>query len=401
METSRLSSFKKSLKFYINQVITGKKTKDEIHLTFSEANPYQVAINNNVTGIIKCPNNPYLNQYEIIMSEIANLLDVDSALVYRITNENDESALFCKSVCSSEELLITMDYIFKKLYEKYIRSTQSAEHWMSKALAIPNATIEHPITDEQNLKTLIDMGINAAFDAFAIKDNNPDEFKTNYLSMILFDILTNQQRRNAVDYSIIVDKSTKAAQLAPLYTYNNSSNKELYYLNNRLVNRYELAKVIYKEYYKYIKEMSRCLTEHHQAYMKSITLICENNTDETHAHEIINTIKSNIDFISELEKEQSGLSLTETKVDYTQTTIRINQIVMKKNLLFQNKYPEKQISSLEIDSEELQEDEGIKISVEEALPQSGFSNAFIITSITAFICGLGAGIAYFLLMINK
>ena len=223
--------------------------------------------------------------------------------------------------------------------------------------------------------------------------------------MILFDYITNQKTRNANDYSIIVNKDTKLSRLSPLYSIGNIAEEEIKTIsfNNRIVERNSLINVLYKYYYPYIKELSQCISLHNETYLKSIKLICDFNAKRELADKILSQIKKNIDYIQKLDAQYSG-AIKETKIDYTQTTIRINQTVMKKNLLIQNKYPEKLLQSRCLEVNPVIEEEkeiGVKISCEKPIKQSGFSNVFLITSAIAFVCGLGVGIAYFLIMFNK
>lgn len=397
---SKLTNFKNSPKFYIEQIISGHLTTNEINLTFNKEKENRVLINNLVPGTIKCHEDRSIDEYEIIMSEIADLFDINSATIYQITNEEHDKAIIVKDPNTNKELLISMDYIFKKLYAKFISQNNKPNHWMNAALNIPEATITNPIQDENQLKILLEMGINAALEAFKITD--PEAFKTEYFSMLLFDYLTNQERRNAMDYFILANPNAGSAKLSPILFYKPAKNyPNLYYLNNRLVLRASLIKTIYHNYYPYIKEISRCLTNHHEAYLKSVKLICDYNS--TTPNNIYETIKANIESIIPLDAECSGIVPMETKVDYTQTTIRINQRVMKKNLLYQNKYPEVKPEKTLVVENPQEDEERVKISIEEPEPvkSSGFGHTFLITSLIAFICGLGFGIAYIIIFLNK
>ena len=392
----QLSVFKKSPKFYINQITSGHLYTNEVHLTFPEDKD-RVLINNLVLGTIKCHSDKHLDEYEVIMSEIADLLDLDNATVYKVTNEEGISGVIVKDVKSKSELLISMDYIFKKLYEKYTHMPNPNNSWITAALSIPPSSLTNPLKDANYLTTLLEMSINAPCEAFKITDL--DAYKTNYFSMILFDFLTNQEKRNAIDYSILANPNTGEARLSPLMNFSLSANSPIYSLNNRLVDRESLIRHIYRNYYPYIKELSRCLVDHTSAYLTSIQLICENNTDPIVAEEIVETIKNNIEFIRPLDKEQSGVS-TETKVDYTQTTIRINQKVMKKNLLYQNKYPAHPVTNTPPSPPK--DDDRVKISIEETLPTRPKNyHTLLIVAIIAFICGLGIAITYLITLFTK
>ena len=399
-----ISKFKNSKKFYIDSITTGKENKNEVNITFQNEDGNRIMINNMVPAFLKVSDKDSIAK-EIIMSDIAFLLDIEVSMVYKVTNDRDEEAIISKSVCNQQELLISMDYVFKKLYQKYSSGISASSNWMTRALQIPESTEENPLTAENDLKELIDMGINSAYEAFNIQDKRPNEFKNKYLSMVLFDYITNQKTRNANDYSIIVNKDTKLSRLSPLYSIGNIAEDEIKTIsfNNRIVERNSLINVLYKYYYPYIKELSQCISLHNETYLKSIKLICDFNAKSELADKILTQIKKNIDYIQKLDAQYSG-AIKETKIDYTQTTIRINQTVMKKNLLIQNKYPEKLLQSRCLEVNPVIEEEketGVKISCEKPIKQSGFSNVFLITSAIAFVCGLGVGIAYFLIMFNK
>ena len=383
MEISNLSNFKNSSKFYLVQVVSGNLVKSEVAIQFANKtlNFDTALINNNVGYVVSFANN-FDNDKIFIANEIAFLLDVEVSSFYKLINEEGVSAIFCKVAKSPEFLSIRMDMVYKNIYDKFIKSGNTIG-WMNDILSIPVLNSNSYIVDEEHILKLINMGINSARDGFSLNEDDLEEFKKKYLTMLFFDYIINNSKRNPVHYHIYINKETKKLTFGHIDYFHEISNDNLvsYEFNNRKVDRHAFIKVLYKNYYPYIKEISRTISLHSFEYIKSIKMIVNYGSEDENAAKYILNVKNNINFISKLDN-QSSEEYKENKIDFTQCTIRINQNVMSKNLMIQSKYPNK---TLEVDADDISYDDGVKVNYEEILDSSGKVNAFVFVGILIII----------------
>ena len=206
MEISNLSNFKNSSKFYLVQVVSGNLVKSEVAIQFANKtlNFDTALINNNVGYVVSFANN-FDNDKIFIANEIAFLLDVEVSSFYKLINEEGVSAIFCKVAKSPEFLSIRMDMVYKNIYDKFIKSGNTIG-WMNDILSIPVLNSNSYIVDEEHILKLINMGINSAKDGFSLNEDDLEEFKKKYLTMLFFDYIINNSKRNPVHYHIYINK---------------------------------------------------------------------------------------------------------------------------------------------------------------------------------------------------
>lgn len=210
--------------------------------------------------------------------------------------------------------------------------------------------------------------------------------------MILFDLLTNNAIRDFGSYNILLDYNGTFKRFSPIYDYNNNIEAKKYYcLNNVFIDRTSILSILYKNYYSYIRELSRSLMENYSAYLDSINLIIDSNMDNS--SEIVKrNININIDVLKSLElihEEQIG----ESKLDIAMTQTSINLTAVNNNQLVHQKYDNLNKAK---STDNIEDD--VKIKVEPKRKTHNGMNIFIFILGLIFLCAIGIGIAYLLML---
>ncbi len=388
-----------------------------------------VRLNENVFGVYQSyslnPDTVYIDDYNIIKADIAELLDIDHEETRRIVTEDRNIGVFTSLNYSQNiETRFSASSIFQQIVEYINEGKITGEEalWVSDVLHTPQAQKGNAIKDKEKIKDIIELGFYALnkkiiFETVEdLDEKSLDALKKSYIRMILFDMLINRKYRG-LDYSLITEIASdntplwNTAHFCPISVANNIEKDQLvadneYCINNYLVDRNVTLSVLFEYYYHEIKKISESLSDASRLYIDAITRIVYNNTELNKASELEKIVVDNLKKISKFQKEKEKLISSENKlnkVEKTMATQSINVRVTAKLDLIQKKYPVNPKEHPELFSKkEHKKEENLKLTVEEEKSTSkGFTNTAIIISAVSLICGIGLGIAYVLITMGS
>ena len=388
-----------------------------------------VRLNENVFGVYQSyslnPDTVYIDDYNIIKADIAELLDIDHEETRRIVTEDRNIGVFTSLNYSQNiETRFSASSIFQQIVEYINEGKITGEEalWVSDVLHTPQAQKGNAIKDKEKIKDIIELGfydLNKKIIFETVEDldeKSLDALKKSYIRMILFDMLINRKYRG-LDYSLITEIASdntplwNTAHFCPISVANNIEKDQLvadneYCINNYLVDRNVTLSVLFEYYYHEIKKISESLSDASRLYIDAITRIIYNNTELNKASELEKIVVDNLKKISKFQKEKEKLISSENKlnkVEKTMATQSINVRVTAKLDLIQKKYPVNPKEHPELFSKkEHKKEENLKLTVEEEKSTSkGFTNTAIIISAVSLICGIGLGIAYVLITMGS
>lgn len=389
-----------------------------------------VQLNQNVFGVYKSyslnPETMYIDDYDIIKNDIAELLDIDHEETRRIVNDEQNIGVFTSlNYRQNIETRISATAIFQQIVDSINNGIITGDEaiWASGVLRLPATSKGNALQEDIQIKDLVELGIYAILKKISLEKGEPlnsagqEAIKKAYIRMILFDMLVGRKYRG-LDYSLICElnnsgnPSWDSVHFGPISVSNSIDKDDMiadneYMLNNRLVNKEKLLNILFEEYYNDIKKISESLNDAIRLYDDAITRIIYNNTDLEKGKEIEELILGNLNDISKCQKDKEKQISSEkkmNKVEKTMATQSINVRVTAKLDLIQKKYPinpKEHPDLLFGRKKKKNKDEKIKLIVEEEkASKSGFANSAILISAVALICGIGFGIAYVLLTIG-
>ncbi|HIS18430.1 MAG TPA: hypothetical protein IAC02_07490 [Candidatus Coprovivens excrementavium] len=384
-----------------------------------------VQLNNNVFGVFKSnsltPNTMYIDDYDIIKSDIAELFDVDHEETKRIVTEDKNIGVFTllnysKDIETRISATTVINHMLTYLSKGIIPEKDAT--WLTKVLEIPIYTKGNGIKDHDTIEEIIKLGLYALIKEIELQTGTSIDTKIKraiekkYLRMILFDYIIGRKYRG-LDYCLISKQNEykkpvwSDAYLSPISVSNSIDKDNLvgdneYILNNKLINRTALINTLYERFYPEIRKMTEAINDAKKLYIDAVIRIIYNNTDIDHAASLEDEIIKNIQSIAKMQKDkESKLAKEEktNKVERTMATQSINVRVTTKLDLIQKKYPINPKDHPELLKEQKKqlEQEDVKLVVEEEKKNQGFATFAILIAAISLICGIGIGIAYVLL----
>lgn len=384
-----------------------------------------VQLNNNVFGVFKSnsltPNTMYIDDYDIIKSDIAELFDVDHEETKRIVTEDKNIGVFTllnysKDIETRISATTVINHMLTYLSKGVIPEKDAT--WLTKVLEIPIYTKGNGIKDHDTIEEIIKLGLYALIKEIELQTGTSIDTKIKraiekkYLRMILFDYIIGRKYRG-LDYCLISKQNEykkpvwSDAYLSPISVSNSIDKDNLvgdneYILNNKLINRTALINTLYERFYPEIRKMTEAINDAKKLYIDAVIRIIYNNTDIDHAASLEDEIIKNIQSIAKMQKDkESKLAKEEktNKVERTMATQSINVRVTTKLDLIQKKYPINPKDHPELLKEQKKqlEQEDVKLVVEEEKKNQGFATFAILIAAISLICGIGIGIAYVLL----
>lgn len=397
----------------------------EVFNSFKDGS-HLVQLNDTVFGVYKSnslnPETMYIDDFDIIKSDIAELLDIDHEESKRIVTEESNVGVFTllnysKNIETRISATTVLNHILEYINKGYIVGEEAL--WVNKVLQYPTGEKDKGISDPNQIEDIIKLGMYALVKEIELQKGIPleekakDAIEKNYIRMILFDYIISRKCRG-LDYYLIskINEQGKPiwtdAYLSPISVSNNIEKDALigendYLINNKIVDKNILLNVLFEKYYRKIKKMTESINDAKKLYSDAISRIIYNNTELTKASNLEDSIIKNIEKIAKmqndiedkLDKEQKT-----NKVERTMATQSLNVRVTTKLDLIQKKYPINPKDHPEL-SEKCKDKEEVKLVVEDEKHSSGFAATSIILAIISLICGIGAGIAYVLLTLGN
>ncbi|MBR4693806.1 MAG: hypothetical protein IKP07_03250 [Bacilli bacterium] len=392
----------------------------EVYNTFSDGSEL-VQLNNTVFGVLKKnslnPETMYIDDFNIIKADIAELIDVDHEETKRIVDENQNIGVFTtlnysKDIETRISATTAINHIISYVNNGVITGEEAET--LSKVLKISTAT---PISNKEEVRQIVDLGITILKKEVELQSGLSFDAKLyeavrkRYLRMIIFDILVGRKNRD-LDYYLIskineqgkpvwVDSYLSPISVASMVDKEKSVPEGAYCINNKVVNTNVLLEVLYEYYYDEIKKLTVALNDAKGLYQDAISRIVYNNTDLDNGSKLEAIINKNLDLITKKEEvKEKSLDKEQkmNKVERTMATQSLNVRVTTKLDLIQKKYPINPKEHPEIFAKKDKLDkEDIKLIVEDEKKKNGFVSSVILISVISLVCGIGAGIAYVLM----
>ena len=402
----------------------------DVYNDFSDGSQL-VQLNKTVFGVFKKnslnPETMYIDDYDIIKADIAELLDIDHEETRRIVNEEGNLGVFTilnyskdmeTRISATSVLTNVIDYINKGILNN------DNQYWISETLGMPATSKGNAIKDRNQIENIINLGITSLITEIELKSGSSmsakakDSLIKSYIRMILFDYIIGRKYRG-LDYSLVSTINNQGnpiwldARLGPISISNsiekdNQVGDNEYLINNYLVDRQVLIDILFEKYYKVIKKTTIAINDAIRLYRDAINRIIYNNTDIERGNELEDLISSNINKIINLQKAKEkslGNDNKINKVERTMATQSLNVRVTAKLDLIQKKYPinpKDHMDLLKEPKKKKVKKENVNLIVEqESNSKAGFANAAILVSAIALICGIGTGIIYVLLTLGN
>ena len=409
--------------YYILSLDNGIREEEpiniEVYNTFSDGSEL-VQLNNTVFGVLKKNSlnqqTVYIDDFDVIKTDVAELVDVDHEETKRVVNENQNIGTFT-----------TLNY--SKDIETRISATAAVNHminFINKGLIIgedainfseiiKKANLKEVTKDKKEISDIINLGINTLKKEIELQSGKPydsklsEALRKNYLRMIIFDILVGRKNRG-LDYYLISKMNEQGkpewvdSYFSPISVSSYTENEvpdNAYLINNRLVDTQTLIDVMFESYYEDIRKLTLALYDAKTLYQDAISRIIYNNTDLDNGLKLEKIILKNLDALTK-KQEQKEKTLDKdqkmNKVERTMATQSLNVRVTTKLDLIQKKYPINPKDHPEIfDKKDKLDKEDIRLIVEKEKNKNGFASSVILISIISLICGIGIGIAYVLM----
>lgn len=417
-------------KYYIVSLDNGIREEEPVTMDilnqFSDGSSL-VQLNNTIFGLFKSnslnPESEHIDDYEIIKSDIAELLDVDHEESRRIVDEEKNVGIFTNLNYRKDiETRISATAMFNQIISLINKGNSTNEKLIniSKLLRNPQSTKETPVKDQSIIKKIVEEGIDVLTIGIANQSQSaldPNQILTirkNYIRMILFDMIIDRKNRG-FDYHIIcpLDENKKInfdkARFSPISILSNPVKENAvpvnsYCINNEYINREALIDTLYSSFYPELKKVVTSLNDAARLYKDAISRIIYNNIDMKYATDLENNIIDNYDNITKRQQEveqKEDLLYKENKVERTMATQSLNVRVTAKLDLIQKKYPINPKNAVEEPTKDNQ-DKKLKLIVEnENEAKAGFASAAVLVSIVGLICGIVTGVTYILLIAGR
>ncbi len=386
--------------------------------SFSDSS-HLVKLNNTIFGVLKLNNDiksPYIDDLDIIKSDIAELLDIRHEEVRRIVTEDKGIGSFTLLNYSKDiETRISATTIVNNII-KYINQgliTGNDVTWFSKTLNYQTNS-KTSLKDVTEIEDVIKLGIYSLEKEAEFQIGAPLGEKTKraiekyYIRMILFDLLIGRKYRG-FDYYIISKINNEGkpiwsdAYLSPISVSNNANLDNTvkdtdYVLNNKILDRNALIQVLFDKFYREIRKLTEALNDAKKLYINAISRIIYNNIDLSKAGELEEQILNNLNRLTKAQKDHEnklGKEEKTNKVERTMATQSLNVRVTAKLDLIQKRYPINPKDHPELKNKKNIKNEDIKLIVEE--DNKGFTATPIIIALISLIVGIGIGISYVLI----
>lgn len=357
-----------------------------------------------VANFIRISDSKIKDETEIIRSEIAGLFNINIPKVHKIYDEQNQQGVFMN--CNLKNG-------YFPLFHQFSRLNYSVQHGQFKdgfkEYNIPPNKSGEAYSELNTINMIIQKGINAIPTMSITDPEGFEKLKSEYIRMILLDIMLNQITRNGNDYYYYQENKPKndgtyvsTMHILPgIFNYEfitNDYQENEYCLNEFVVDKNALLNVLFTDYYKYIRDIVKPLRDVSERYKNCISRIVYNNTSKENAEFLENLYSERIDTICKLEqsKVEEG-----NKVELVSTTTQLNLTIQKKETEILDKYPKNPKEDYE--NPMLDIDERLSLKAEDSKydeKRNGYISAALISSVIAFVCGLGMGIAYIILNLS-
>lgn len=302
---SNIDKLKKGNNVYLLSYDKGIKILEQASITdLKQINPNlkQVLLNKNKKAYKK--ENSINNDYELIMSDIAYLLNIEYAKTYRVFDSNmNAEGILNESFEKENERFLNLEETLQFIQEESPKLLLSAElkeyHDRRKKYGIKE------IVDATKYKENIEYVLKLFKALPDITEKNYELLKHDYLNMKIFELLTNSIKSELDNIGIIInkDKLKYTYRLSPSYNKYTINIKELapnkVICNFYIVDKKELLHTIVNNYYKEIKELLSLIIDNKDTLASLIDQIIKEHLEYSEYNMYHKLITDNIKMIVE------------------------------------------------------------------------------------------------------
>lgn len=278
-------------------------------LEIKDVNPYLklVNVNNETKGYKK--ENSINNDYELIMSDIAYLLNIDYAKTYRIFDENmNPKGILNITFERENERFLNLEETLRFVKEESPKFTLTQE-----LINIHDKKVRFGLKEiytKEEYKENIEYVINLFKALPDITDENVNKLKHDYLNMKVFELLTNSLNNNLSNIGIIVNKETSkyTYRLSPSYNKYTvelpTLSKDKTICNFNIVSKRELLETLLTHYYRDIKGLLSLIVNNQKTLMPIINQIIKEHLEFEEYNKYHQVVTDNLAMINELVEEK-------------------------------------------------------------------------------------------------
>ena len=302
---SSIDKLKRGNNCYLLSYDQGIKVLEQANVkVLKELNPYLNVVSINKVNKGTQKENSVSNDYELIMSDIAYLLNIDYAKTYRVFDKNmDPKGVININFEEENERFLTLEEALRFIEEESpsFTLTQKLKDYHDKQVRFGLKQIKNKKDYKDNIEYVIDL-----FKALPdITTKNLNELKKSYFNMKVFELLTNSLNNNLSNFGIIVNKESKkyTYRLSPSY---NKYTTELETLNSEeticnffIVNKRELLNTLIQNYYKDIKQLLTLIANNKKSLLPIISQIIKEHLNYDEYNKYYKVITDNIVMIEE------------------------------------------------------------------------------------------------------
>lgn len=352
---SKIDKLKKGNNCYLLSYDQGVKVLEQAYISeVKDVNPYLklVSINNNRQGYKK--ENSVNNDYELIMSDIAYLLNIDYASTYRIFDESlNPTGIVNISFVKPNERFLNLEETLRFIKEESPKFNLTQELLDYHDRNIKKGVKE--ITNKEDYKKNIEYVFKLFESLPDIKEDNIEKLKSDYLNMKIFELLTNSLNNNLSNIGIMVNKEkiNYTYRLSPSYNKccielpNIDRDKTI--CNFFIVNKKELLNTLIDNYYEYIKELLSLISTNKETLLSIITQVIKEHLEYTEYSKYHRLVTDNINMISEavlLKKEQVPDTKEDQEANETNNILYNNRVAPFVNNYVSDEYEEEKGSTV-------------------------------------------------------
>ena len=270
-----------------------------------------IMLNDDKKGYMK--ENSVNNDYELIMSDIAYLLNIDYASTYRIFDEKMEpKGVLNISFENKDERFLNFEETLR-----YIKEESPKFNLKQELLAYHDKHIKYGIKRAEDNDYL--KNIEYVFDLFKalpdITQENIEELKSDYLNMKVFEILANSVDNNLTNIGLIINKKSLKK-----YTYRLSPSYNKYKVkmddlepdeticNFFIVKKRALLSTLVNHYYDYIKDVLSLISANSDTLLPIIKQVIKEHLEYSEYDNYSKLVEDNIETIKEITATKKELS---------------------------------------------------------------------------------------------
>lgn len=302
---SSIDKLKRGNNCYLLSYDQGIKVLEQANVKeLKELNPYLKVVSINKVNKGTQKENSIGNDYELIMSDIAYLLNIDYAKTYRVFDKNmNPQGIININFEEENERFLTLEESLRFIEEESpsFTLTQKLKDYHDKNVRFGLTEVKTKKAYKENIEYVLDL-----FKALPdMTNDNLAELKKSYLNMKVFELLTNSLNNNLTNFGIIVNKESKkyTYRLSPSYnkyTVEIPSIKENQTICNFfIVNKRELLNTLIQNYYKDIKQLLTLITDNKKSLLPIISQIIKEHLNYDEYNKYYSLVTENINMIEE------------------------------------------------------------------------------------------------------